>query len=880
MATALFTLDRPDGSRITLEADENSTLEQLEADADELYGVAQPPSDVPTPEQAQAPAAPVEPSFGQRLFDANQKAFKIMTGGVPYLIGSAVETGRTPAEIIGDVGNLAIKGAIGVPETAVGILDIPTLGYAGKLLESIGVDFKDARKVADNLMMSDPQRAANERVEKAEGIIGTLSAAFQNPSVIATTIGESIPTMLAGGVVAKSIGALPWLAKAAPVIRAALGEGAVTAGSAAEGIRQQTEDGLLTIKQAITASATGGFSAAFGLLGGKVAKMIGIDDIDTLLAKRVGSETLETSGKKMTTKEASKKFMQGAITEGILEEMPQSASEQLLQNYALDRPLFEGMEQSVILGTLAGMAVGGPAALKPFVQQSHTPEASGAAGVVPDWAAQQAAPVAPRKFAPAPDEILNRKVVDVPEGSVADDALISHREGILKAIGLNDDEMRVGALTGNHNEMGKEIMISKSDDGGRMTQQLDKEANLLGQYAKSIVDETGGKFGQDEIARGVVIADALEGGQAAGKNINNALYAAARDTSAKLGRNIKPTNFAGFLNNKKMFVGEPKKRGLLNFLKIHLKEEGVLNTKGKNLDISELSVSQIEDLKELLNGEWTPETSGLIAQIKKNLDEDVFSVLPKDIYGAPRKAYSEWMKTFSDPKAIGKILDISGPGGINRAVSKDKLAGFITNLAKTDSDQFLHIMDILENKMPTPELAEKGKTAAKAIRAGVVEDMLKKNVSPTEMDEVAGKVRWKSTHDALDRSIEPYRGKIEKILGEDAAKKIKTLEQAAVILRRVDPNPSGSGTIVEQAMKKGLEAGGAILGGVVSATAASPLGLGASGIAGAAGAAGGRTIAQKAIKKMDYKQITKATDEALSAAKRAEAIKKIRSKQQ
>ncbi len=42
---------------------------------------------------------------------------------------------RTIGGTAKDVGITLLKGAIGLPEAAVGLLDLPTMGYAGKLLE-------------------------------------------------------------------------------------------------------------------------------------------------------------------------------------------------------------------------------------------------------------------------------------------------------------------------------------------------------------------------------------------------------------------------------------------------------------------------------------------------------------------------------------------------------------------------------------------------------------------------------------------------------------------------------------------------------------------------------------------------------------------------
>ena len=58
-----------------------------------------------------------------------------------------------------------------------------------------------------------------------------------------------------------------------------------------------------------------------------------------------------------------RQVIEGAISEGFLEELPQSISEQIIQNLALGKDWSEGVEDAAVMGTLAGMAMGGGASL-------------------------------------------------------------------------------------------------------------------------------------------------------------------------------------------------------------------------------------------------------------------------------------------------------------------------------------------------------------------------------------------------------------------------------------------------------------------------------------------------------------------------------------
>ncbi|MCU0951489.1 MAG: hypothetical protein MUC68_10600 [Burkholderiaceae bacterium] len=280
-------------------------------------------------------------------------AAKPAAGAFEDLIPAAPR--RSAVDIVRDVGVTALKGAVGLPQAVVGLVDIPTGGRVGKFLEeNAGYRPGETQEMLAGLY-SDAQRAANAKVQAADGFVDTLKTAIDNPSTIATTIGESLPQMLGGAAVARGITTLA--PKVAPWIAGALGEGVIGAGSAASQIREQTEDGLLTPKQSLAAAASGVGTAVLGAGGGKLAQKLGIGDIDTMLASKAGGSL--PPGK--TAAGFVKAVVGGGISEGAFEELPQSVQEQMLQNYALDRPLTEGVGNAAAMGLLSGAAMGGGA---------------------------------------------------------------------------------------------------------------------------------------------------------------------------------------------------------------------------------------------------------------------------------------------------------------------------------------------------------------------------------------------------------------------------------------------------------------------------------------------------------------------------------------
>jgi hypothetical protein len=280
------------------------------------------------------------------------------------------EIERTFTGTLGDIGVTVAKGVVGLPQAFVGLADIPTFGYAGKGVEAAGVRFDETQKILDSFY-SPAQQRANKAVQQADGFFGTLGAALENPSVIGKTVVESLPQMLGGAGVARGLlqyggkavaagvagPALPGLlsrtlGSSAPLAAGALGEGTIAAGAAAEQIRAQNKDGLLSPKQVAASIGIGAGTGFFSLLGGKLAQKLGVGDIDTALASgQISRDQVE--------KGLARQLAEAGVTEGVLEELPQSAQEQIWMNIATDRPVFEGVGEAAAMGMLAGAATGG-----------------------------------------------------------------------------------------------------------------------------------------------------------------------------------------------------------------------------------------------------------------------------------------------------------------------------------------------------------------------------------------------------------------------------------------------------------------------------------------------------------------------------------------
>ena len=257
---------------------------------------------------------------------------------------------RTVSGTAQDVAVTAGKGLLGLAETGVGLADLATKGAAGKYLDEHGYGLKAEQEKLDSYY-SDAQKEANQNVENADGFVDTAKSMLENPSTIAKAAAESLPSMLVGGAVGRGLAAT---SKIAPYLAGAAGEAVVTSGQQAEGIRQQTDDGYLTPKQSALAVASGIGTGVIGAAAGKVAIKFGLSDIDTLAA---GGDAASTNTSIL------KRVLGGAISEGVLEEMPQSAQEKMLENIALDKDPFEGVGTASATGLLTGGLMGGAGGL-------------------------------------------------------------------------------------------------------------------------------------------------------------------------------------------------------------------------------------------------------------------------------------------------------------------------------------------------------------------------------------------------------------------------------------------------------------------------------------------------------------------------------------
>jgi hypothetical protein len=253
---------------------------------------------------------------------------------------------------LGDLGlDIFAHTPVAMGEALVGLADIPTMGYAGKALEEIGYDPKTLHAMINRQMSEERQ---HEQVAQSEAYDESfwkgLGYSVTNPAPAIGTIIQSLPMMYGGRAIAQGLmKATPML----PAIAGGIGEGTIAGGMTLEQIRQDAEGGVLTPEQYALGLGAGAVTGGLGFLGGKLAGKLGIEDID------IPNLTPEKAIAEGARKSLVRRIGEGAITEGVFEELPQSMQETIASNLALGKEWDEGLSESAGLGLLTGAAMGG-----------------------------------------------------------------------------------------------------------------------------------------------------------------------------------------------------------------------------------------------------------------------------------------------------------------------------------------------------------------------------------------------------------------------------------------------------------------------------------------------------------------------------------------
>jgi hypothetical protein len=184
--------------------------------------------------------------------------------------------------------------------------------------------------------------------------------------------------------------------------------------------------------------------------------------------------------------------------------------------------------------------------------------------------------------------------------------------------------------------------------------------------------------------------------------------------------------------------------------------------------------------------------------------------------------------TLDNPNGIAKIMDASGPEGINRAVPVEKIPDALSGMPV---QQFGHVVDTLKN-LP-PELADQGQAALAEIKAQFANKVLDAGRS------TKGQWNQKAVRAYLANNGE----RMQQVFTPEEMGKFRTLLDAGDILATDQSYPGAAaqkhnllrhGTMA--AIKSGSTSAGAALGGPVGAMVGAAVGEKAAGALGDAAA--------------------------------------------
>ncbi|WAW11592.1 DNA-dependent RNA polymerase [Acinetobacter phage nACB1] len=273
--------------------------------------------------------------------------------------------GKTGSDYVQDAGVALAKGVVSVPQAAAGIVDLLDAGAQfatgqdvqggrfSKNLADVGVDFATTQDIMSGWFSEGTQRQMQELAalpgmsteqslgQNLNSLGSTLGYVADNPSIALNTIIQSLPSIAAGGVVGRGAAAL-----GARGAAGAIGEGTIMSGQAQANMERNAE-GYTTGQQALGALGIGVLGGLVGQAGNRIAATRGAADIDQVAAG-VGSQAANQGFKSLTV---------GTATEAA-EEAAQSALENVITNVSSGKDAIQGLNQDLVLGTLAGAGMG------------------------------------------------------------------------------------------------------------------------------------------------------------------------------------------------------------------------------------------------------------------------------------------------------------------------------------------------------------------------------------------------------------------------------------------------------------------------------------------------------------------------------------------
>lgn len=386
------------------------------------------------------------------------------------------------------------------------------------------------------------------------------------------------------------------------------------------------------------------------------------------------------------------------------------------------------------------------------------------------------------------------------------------RAQVLQSVGL--DTARKSSLAADGLGAATDAQTAKLDSpaGAAMKAQLEHEKSTLNNYADTLVRDTGGTTTADQTAdyaRGANITGALDGIKGWYDNHISTLYKTADERAQGV-----PTSLDKF----RTVLGDDSQ--MTNSDRVHLR--GAVQAYAKKLGIIGddgtvfANAQQAETMRKYLGENWTPQNGRFVGALKDALDDGVTQAAGEDVYAAARQMRADRGRTLDNPNGIAKIMDSSGPNGINRSVATEKIP---TAIASMPVDQFSHIVDTL--KSAPAEVQPQAQTAISEIKAHFANQV--RNIGNSQ----AGQYNAKGVGNYLRSNA----ARMNAVFEPEEMQSFSNLHQAAQILAKDQSYPGAAvqgHNLIRSGAMKGVQgaftAAGAALGGPAGAAAGSLVG--------------------------------------------------------
>ena len=416
-----------------------------------------------------------------------------------------------------------------------------------------------------------------------------------------------------------------------------------------------------------------------------------------------------------------------------------------------------------------------------------------------------------------------------------------YRAETVKELGI--PTIREGTITGDGFKTADEYATAKVVGPVRETynNQIALEQQALRDYARGIVEKTGGSIGLDENSlynRGQAIAQPFDAFKKLLTEQMRGAYQAAGEV-AQGAPAVAPDTFQKFLNTNSNFVVNDSFKSLRNGIKSHLTEQGLVNKDGS---IKAMTVDQSELLRQYINSNWNPDRSRIIHKLTDSIDNDVTRVAGTDIYESARGIRTKMANLLEDPVGVSKIMDYDPKTPINRSTAFPDIPKAVE---KMTPDQQAHLVKVLQD-MP-PELQPQAQKAIAEIKSQFA----------NRIAEVGGKIGsddWNAT--AVSKYLRDNNRSLRILTGDpQMARSLTVLNDGGHFLK-MDKGYKGAAIQTanmfdNKLISNTLTLAGSALGGSIGASVGGALGgttgavIGGTTLSGAFGAAAQRSVQRR-----------------------------------